>query len=168
MSARKKFKNARMIIGETGHRTLRLMQAGFSIEKLKAILTDMLTVKYKATAGISGMALGFDMAFADVCIMNNIPLIAAVPYIGQEKRWPIKDQWHYQSILSWSGTRMVVVSKGGYAAWKLFMRNKWVVDNCELLISGFDGIKAGGTWDCLQYAEKTGRVVDPVDLKMAI
>lgn len=156
-----------MIIGETGHRLQRLLQAGVSIPKLRAMITEMLTVKYRVTQGICGMALGFDMLFADVCIENDIPLIAAIPFVGQESRWSMKDRWHYESILTWSQTRMVIVNKGPYATWKLFARNKWVVDNCELLVSGFDGVEKGGTFDCLKYAKSVGRIVDPIDLKLA-
>ncbi len=104
---------------------------------------------------ISGMALGFDQWAAEVCIRLGIPFLAAVPFIGQERRWPTRAQHHYRGLIERS-SGVHVVCAGGYAPWKMQKRNVWMVDHCNLLIAAWDQ-SAGGTANCVHYAVEVER-----------
>lgn len=50
--------------------------------------------------------------------------------------------------------RVEIVSPGGYAAWKMHERNRWMVDHADHILALWDGGKDGGTANCIEYAEK--------------
>lgn len=118
------------------------------------------TVSY-ATEVISGMALGVDQWFAEICIGLGIPFTAAVPCDGHESRWPAESQAHYRALLQ-KAHYVRVVSPGPYAPWKMQRRNEWMVDNSEMLVAVWDG-SAGGTANCVRYARQVGREIWRVD-----
>lgn len=135
------------IVGVTGHRRLK-----HNPESIKNILKQKLK-KYDAGAVVTGMALGFDMLVAEVCIEEQIPFVAAVPCHGQTKAWPAPEKDRYISLMqkAWKST---VVSKGPFAIWKLFERNKWVVERSNIILSYWDGNKKGGTAATVRIARK--------------
>jgi uncharacterized phage-like protein YoqJ len=142
-----------MIIAGTGHRPQKLKD-GFSDEtfnKLVSIIKIKL-IKLQPEKVISGMALGFDTCLAQAAIDLGIYLIAAVPFDGQESIWPQNSKEKYYELLI-QANETVVVSTGGYAAWKLHKRNQWMIDNCDKILALWNGDKSGGTYQCLQYAK---------------
>ena len=40
-----------------------------------------------------------------------------------------------------------------------WFRDKYMVDNCDLLLAVWDGIEAGGTWLTVNYARKIGKPI---------
>jgi len=147
-----------MIICGTGHRPNKL--GGYGIEtanKLIQIASDWLR-EQKPTKVISGMALGWDMALASAAISNEIPLVAAVPFKGQEGKWPQGSQKEFNRLLE-NATSVVYVSDGGYAAWKMQVRNEWMVDNADVILALYNGDTSGGTYNCIRYAEKKEKQV---------
>jgi uncharacterized phage-like protein YoqJ len=157
-----------MIIAVTGHRPDKLgneynMKGPIS-KKIYSRLDD-LVAQLKPTKIITGMALGVDMIFANLAINRKIPLIAAIPFVGQEKKWPIESQRIYNRILSYAEQK-VIVSPEGYASWKMQVRNEWMVNRCDILIAVWDGTE-GGTYNCVNYAiskEKDIRRINPKEL----
>jgi uncharacterized phage-like protein YoqJ len=107
---------------------------------------------------ITGMALGFDQWVAGSCRRLSIPYIAAVPFDGQERRWPETSQRIYIDLLK-SASRVHVVCPGPYLSWKMQRRNVWMIDNCVYLIAAWDG-SPGGTANCVEYAKKVGRSME--------
>lgn len=101
---------------------------------------------------ISGMALGWDTAVALAAIRCNIPLIAAIPFEGQELRWPLHMQARYRTIRNWS-TDIAIVSPGGFSVRSMQARNEWMVDRCDWLAAMWDG-SHGGTFNCIEYATR--------------
>jgi uncharacterized phage-like protein YoqJ len=116
-------------------------------QQLERHLTDL-----KPTKAISGMALGVDQWAANICNKLKIPLIAAIPFEGQEKMWPEKSKKVYQSLLQ-KASEKIVVCEGGYSAYKMQLRNEWMVNHCDILLAVWDGSK-GGTGNCVDYAMK--------------
>ena len=48
-------------------------------------------------------------------------------------------------------------------------RNEYMVDNCDLLIACWSGVKKGGTYNCVKYAIKNNKriiVINPNDCKI--
>jgi uncharacterized phage-like protein YoqJ len=106
---------------------------------------------------ITGMALGVDTLFALIGIEMAIPIYAAIPCNGQEKRWPYKSQKLYNEILSNSlVTKFVVCAE--YTQSCMQMRNEVMTDRCDKIIAVFDGT-SGGTANCVKYAEKIGKPI---------
>lgn len=152
-----------MVIGITGHRPNKL--GGYEFfnplrVKLRVRLEELL-LQYRPSFALSGMALGTDQDFAYSCYRLGIPFVAVIPFEGQESRWPSETQSFYRNLLT-HATQSIIVSPGGYAAWKMQTRNEWVVDHCDLLLGVWDGT-SGGTKNCLEYAWKVGRTTEIVD-----
>ena len=150
-----------MIIGITGHRPSKL--GGYKLPNPTYIsicqqLQELL-IKYNATKVISGMAIGFDQWAAFVSIKNKIPFIAAIPFLNQECKWQSKDQEIYHKLLL-KADDVVIVSDGEYSAFKMQIRNEYIVDNCDLLIAAFDGVEVGGTYNCIQYAKSKSKRIE--------
>jgi len=112
-----------------------------------------LFLEYRPRQVISGMALGTDTIFALTALEKEIPVLAAIPFKGQEKSWPEHVQERYWKILNHQDVTCNVISNGGYHAKKMQIRNQWMVDNCDLLVGIFNG-KSGGTKNCINYAKK--------------
>lgn len=102
------------------------------------------------------MALGIDTIVAEVAVELNIPFVAAIPFVGQEKIWKQYQKDKYNSLLS-KATEKVIVSSGGYAAYKMQVRNEWMVKNSDLLIAVYNDKKSGGTFNCLQFAHSENK-----------
>lgn len=146
-----------MIIACTGHRPDKLGGEYNHTGKYSGIILDVMMRyinKLKPEKVISGMALGADSLWIMAAINTNTPFIAAVPFEGQEMKWPMKSQNQYSYWLT-KACEIVYVCEGKYAAWKMQKRNEWMVDNCDLLLAIWNGSK-GGTKSCLDYAASKG------------
>jgi uncharacterized phage-like protein YoqJ len=104
-----------------------------------------------------GMALGFDQWVAEDCINLDIPFFACIPFIGYESRWPERSQQHYHELLSRAADQIVVTPVRQYRAWYLQARNQWMVDRSNRLLACWNGIRSGGTWNCIRYAESINK-----------
>lgn len=72
------------------------------------------------------MAQGVDQWSAKICLKLGIPFIAAVPFIGQEKHWAQEGIKEYKKLLK-RASDIEIVSKGGYAYWKMSKEmNSWL------------------------------------------
>jgi uncharacterized phage-like protein YoqJ len=121
----------------------------------RALVSDGLTV-------ISGMALGWDMLVAQAAVAASdfgapVRVIGAVPFRGQDQRWPEASRrcWH---ALCDHLDEVVVVSDGGYSPATMQRRNEWMVDRCDRLVACWNG-SPGGTANCVRYAEQVGKPV---------
>ncbi len=130
---------------------------------------------------ISGMCVGVDLwAAAEVLALQDahpdIELIAAVPFAGQESRWPAADQREYRRILA-ACTRVETLfspdqAKANAAACYR-KRNQWMVDNADTVLAVYTAIDAerrSGTAATVRYArQKLKRIVyiHPTTLAMS-
>lgn len=137
-----------MRIAVTGHRPKRLKGQQ---KEVKEWLSEQLD-KYKCTEAISGMAQGADQIFGQAAIEKNIPLICCYPYrkifFHQEEQKILNKAKDIKFISE--------VYTGNRVYW---FRDKYMVDNCDLLLAVWDGIKAGGTWLTINYAQKIGKPI---------
>jgi uncharacterized phage-like protein YoqJ len=118
---------------------------------------------------ISGMALGVDQwaARGVIALRERDPtvrLVAAVPFHGQDSLWPEHSRMEYARLLEAADER-VVVSKGAFAAWKMQARNEWLVNHADVLLAVWDG-SAGGTRNCVQYAQRRGTRIVRIDPRL--
>ena len=146
-----------MILAGTGHRPEYL--GGHDVlPKLVSYATEALEHR-KPERLLSGMALGWDQALAQAAVNLGIPFSAIIPFRGQESIWPDGSKRLYHDLLS-RAHEIVVVSQGGYATWKYIKRDQWLVDQSDAMLALWSGIKKGGTYQCLVYAERVGRPID--------
>lgn len=147
-----------MIIAGTGHRPDKL--GGYSDDVLSKLIklarTTLFDLKPKKV--ISGMALGWDMALAYAALALTEPeVVAAIPFLGQEKMWPKESQERYHTILK-DCDDVLYICDQGYAAWKMQIRNEYMVDHCDLVLALWDG-SPGGTANCIAYANKKNKPI---------
>ncbi|MCL2107721.1 MAG: SLOG family protein [Oscillospiraceae bacterium] len=155
----------------TGYRLQKLYEAlgDNSIDELKAALhaeIDQLTDN-DFTVFQCGMALGADMLFGDVVIgfkrrYPRVKFNAIIPCRGQERTWSAEQQAKYHSMLEYADL-VHFVSDTPYFDGCMQLRNRYLVDTCDLLLAVYDG-KRGGTMQTVSYAKKTGRkyrIIDP-------
>ena len=155
-----------MILGITGHRPHKIGAEETPLRNwVRAEIYGAL-LHLRPTKAISGMAVGIDQDFAVMCTRLDIPFVAAVPFEGQERRWPPSAQVHYRGLLS-RATDVVYVSDPGYAHWKMDVRNAWIVDHCTHLLAVFDGTP-GGTANTFNYATRVGREISRIDPSQAV
>lgn len=147
-----------LIIAATGHRPPKL--GGYGQEALDRLCEFAKAYLRKARPGatISGMALGWDQAFATASVSLGIPYVAAVPFIGQEAAWSGGQREDYRRLLAMAA-RVRIVCNGGYAPWKMQTRNQWMVDKATRLAALWDG-SPGGTANCVSYATAAEKPID--------
>lgn len=144
-----------MIIAGTGHRPDKLGGYGEEATGRLVTLARGWLRENNPERVITGMALGWDQALGWAAHDEGIPFLAAIPFTGQEKAWPaLSQQWH-NDLLNLA-QEVVIVSDGGYAAWKMQIRNKWMVDNSDAVLALWNG-SDGGTANCVRYAQQAGK-----------
>ncbi len=128
----------------TGHRHINLFY--------QPVIDQM--IDYAISQGVnhflSGMAIGTDTIAATTLIKRNLPWTAVIPFIGQEKRWPIQQQQHYQFCLD-SAQQVIVIDKA-FSKEAYFRRNNYMVNHSYLGLAVFDG-RPGGTDHAVKYAK---------------
>jgi uncharacterized phage-like protein YoqJ len=148
-----------IVICGTGHRPSKL--GGFSIPNkifnYVCKFTEEILLKEKPDKVITGMALGFDVYLAQISYKLSIPFIAAVPFKGQESKWPKESQNLYTKLLGLAD-EIVIVSPGEYSAEKMQIRNEWMVNNSNKVIAAWNG-SPGGTGNCVKYARSIGKEI---------
>lgn len=145
-----------MILGFTGHRIITNYNSTYL--SIKHYLEEL-----KPEHTISGMAIGSDQLFAVICIRLNIPFIAAVPFIGQEIKWPLHIQKQYFKILD-KAKEIVTVSSGGYSNDKFHIRNEFIVNNSDKMLAYYDG-SPSGTGHCFNYANEMNKEIIRINPK---
>jgi len=150
------------VIAGTGHRPDKL--GGYKdviFRKTYQLAFDSLNEwKSNIDVVISGGALGWDTALALAAIDLDIKLICALPFKGQESRWPRASQEKYNEILNKSD-EIVYVCEDGYAPWKMQVRNEWMVNHCDIVLALWNG-SPGGTGNCIKYAKKVNKPIKNV------
>jgi uncharacterized phage-like protein YoqJ len=113
---------------------------------------------------ITGMALGVDQWAANIARKMKIPYIAAIPFEGQESKWPKRSQRTYRALrkLAMGET---IVSPGEYSVEKMQIRNQWMVDNADAVIAVWDGTR-GGTKNCIEYAKSQNKQIYYIDPRL--
>jgi uncharacterized phage-like protein YoqJ len=143
------------VVAVTGHRPDKLGGYGSAAKiKLLSFAVDQFdrALRKGPLVVITGMALGWDQAVAQACVIHGIPFHAAIPFVGQEQMWPEESQRLYSDLLK-KASKVTIVSPGRYESWKMHRRNEFMVDHCTVLVALWNG-SPGGTASCVSYAER--------------
>jgi len=157
----------------TGPRPKKEDKHSFSVEDIMQRLYETiikLIVEKGVTTFISGGALGFDQ-YAFQCVLwiqkhyPHIRNIMAIPFEEQYKGWA-KEQIKLYATYKERADEVVYVDElelyqkknrvkpGKFQGIKYQNRNEFMVDNCQLLVSLYDGNKESGTYNCITYAKE--------------
>lgn len=127
----------------TGHRTY----DGSCDEALRSV------VRYLHGRGfrtfITGMAVGFDLSAGECAVslrgeLEGLRLVCAVPFAGQERRFPDEERLRYMRLLSAADDVVVLAERYSPAAYR--MRNDFLVDNASLVVTYYDGTRGGTSY----------------------
>ena len=176
----------------TGHRPDKLYGYDYNnskyidlLESVKNIIFD-LDSKYEYKTFISGGCIGFDfIAFEAVNKLNyenrrGLTNNVAIPFKGQELRWKDNDKAIYNHILETADNVIKVDDEYGYITddnirsrkyAKYYMRNKYMVDNSDIVIACWNGDCTGGTWNTVRYAMNNNKIIiciNPEDLSIKV
>jgi uncharacterized phage-like protein YoqJ len=108
------------------------------------------------------MALGVDTMFA-LAVLElikegyDIKLHCAIPCKNHSCKWVKESIDLYNDILSKANTVQLVTDEE-YKPWLMQKRNEYMVDLADKVIAVWDG-SAGGTGNCVRYAEKRGKEI---------
>jgi len=111
---------------------------------------------------ISGMAMGVDMWAVEILIdikksYPHIKIVGAIPFLGQETKWYKETQIKYNNLLK-QLDKIEYVSSPGYSAYKMQIRNEWMVNHSKIVIAVWDGTP-GGTANCVKYARSKNKKI---------
>lgn len=141
----------------TGHRPNRIPSMQYVNAQLHNAFID-LDVDYV----IQGMAAGVDLESAYVAYDLKIPFACAIPWAGHG---PQKgDAKCYEWAFFNADQVWVVNDCEGYPGPQVYQeRNEFMVDRAHVVIAVWDGLKKGGTWNCIRYALEEGRRIWMID-----
>ncbi len=148
----------------TGHRPKRLPWGSNETDKrciaLKQKLVQATTDAYAMGCRrfICGMARGCDMYFFDAVVQlrqqhSDVLIEAALPFDDQSILWPKSDSARWEAAIRCCDA--VTLMSTEYTSNCFDLRNRYMVDNADLLISVYDG-HGGGTGKTVGYARSKG------------
>ncbi len=143
-----------MIVAGTGHRPENC--------ESEADVRIKSRVKLEYTEGVEvficGMASGFDLWAGDEALNLGIEVWAARPWAGHTARKA--DRELYAKVLG-GASRVINVheSKDYPGVFVYHDRDKWMVNNADVVMAYWNGYEKGGTYTTRQYAKKVGKPI---------
>lgn len=147
-----------MELAATGHRPQKL--GGFSQDlddKLYLLAYDFIEREGDITRVHTGMALGWDMAIAYAALDHGIPIVAHIPFEGQERKWAAKAQRAYHEVLNLAETSIYYAKTFDFAHY--LKRDEGMVDCADKVVAMWNGVPEGGTHHTVRYSTRVGKPV---------
>jgi uncharacterized phage-like protein YoqJ len=146
----------------TGHRPKGLYgDRNAQVAILKALIIGIWNQGFSRF--ITGGAVGLDQMAAEIVadlrdtLYKDMVLVIARPFPSQASMWPAHVQQAFQLLCS-RANEVYDVSPDPYTAYKMQIRNEWMVNNAEIGIAMWNGA-SGGTANCVRYAQKKGKPI---------
>lgn len=140
-----------MLVGITGHRPERLGTSWCVAKSWIAERLDEYRKSGEPVSLITGMARGVDQIAAIAAIKKGVGLYCYFPY-----KHPLygfeKDAAEYAEKVHYEFDK--------YVPKCYLMRDRRIVDDCDVLLVVWDGIKSGGTYYTYKYALDRGKKVE--------
>lgn len=121
------------------------------------------------TTFYSGMAMGFDIIAAEAVLLLkeakpdcDIKMICVLPFKDQGQSFTRLWRDRFNKVLE--GCDKQIILSDEYFAGCYQKRNEFMVDNCDFVLTWYDG-KAGGTRNTLDYAAKKQRFIVNINKK---
>jgi predicted Rossmann fold nucleotide-binding protein DprA/Smf involved in DNA uptake len=159
--------NIKQVAAITGHRPHKLGKeykgVGPYSDHIRSEFARLFT-EHKIKIITSGFALGADQLAVEVAISLGLDVEAAIPCDGQERIWPRESRIKYNELLNHPlVVNRVVVCPGPYEKWKMYARNRYMVNSVSRIFSVWDGVGKGGTYDTVKYSREVGRPLFNID-----
>ena len=108
---------------------------------------------------LCGGAEGADEIFAEVAAFGNldVDLVFYLPCEGY--RYFALEKYMEKAV------RVVNIFKKWTAGGDI-LRDRRLVDDCDVLLAVWDGIRVGGTWDTIKYAQENKKQIIFIDEKI--
>lgn len=143
-----------MIVAVTGHRPQRLKGQ----EKLIKEWAVEQLIHLQPSAIYNGMAQGADQIIAIAAKELNIPIICCYPF-PKKGYYPV-EEWIMEN-------NQVIYVSPAYSKESYNIRDRFMVDHADVLLSIWDGIPYGGTYLTRDYANTKGKtIIDYEGLKL--
>lgn len=137
-----------MIVGVTGHRSERIPNMQYVKTQLGHAFNDL-----AARRVLQGMCEGTDLVAARKAYDMHIPFWAVIPWKGFRPPASIEGIWTNAKVYSekvvYVSDSMIFTGPDLYHA-----RNRFIVDNSDVLVAVWDGFPRGGSYQTIQYAKK--------------
>ena len=98
----------------------------------------------------SGMSKGVDQIFGFAALAGDHRLHCVYAYRGNENA--VNKHLEKQS-------KSIIYVSNEYYDRVYQLRDKYMVDNCDVLLAVWDGIEQGGTWQTIKYAREQGKEI---------
>ena len=160
----------------TGHRPS-LYRFGFDEEhpdclKIKLLMAQKIgeLISGGVKNFLSGMALGADIWAAEIVLGfresdPEIKLTAVIPCETQADKWSAEQRERYFNILAECDETVYI--RRHYTPSCMFERNRYLIDNSDVLLAVYNGCKKGGTAFTVRYAKSLGKeviIIDPENI----
>jgi len=142
------------VLGVSGHRPKAWGYHPDGYDVLKDLIQENLE-DLKPRLVLTGMALGMDVAVAEVCVEVGIPFNAIVPMSGQPLSWNPQDRLKYYRLMEKAASTVVLFEDTKYDPKYYMARNGYIVDRSDYLLVLWNGKNKGGTYDALRRASET-------------
>ena len=120
-----------------------------------------------------GAAQGADILCGEIILTeqktNNpsIELICVIPFRGQANKWEASWKKRYVNLLC--NSNRIIQIRDTYQKGCYHIRNRYLVDHCNVLIAVYNGKLNGGTAYTVKYAQRLGKevvIIDPNTLEV--
>lgn len=141
----------------SGHRNVPYTKQRDLKLHLKSEIVKAYTCGYRSF--YCGMAMGFDLLAAEAALslrseLEDMQVVAVVPFRGQAERWSARMKAKYESIISMVDDVIVLCER--YYNGCLLRRNDYMVNRSSRLIAYYDGANKGGTFYTVREARLQG------------
>ena len=151
-----------MILAFAGHRPEKLPWGNEEADARCVALKQQLKNTLEALAWegydtfLCGMARGCDFYFAEAVLELGLRLEAYLPCPSQADRWSEENRMRHTALLLKCDA--VYMVEPAYSPGCMLRRNQIMVDQCDALLTVFDG-SPGGTGATIDYARRRGKPV---------
>jgi len=150
-----------LAIGFTGHRSLPNQQQ--ARHELRDLLKQQKDAGRETVYGVSSVAAGGDLLFAETCIELGIPLRILLPFEEDEFRKDFDpDDWSRVAAVLKDAASIEVTGRSRAREERYYECGIETVHQCAMLVALWDGEPSrgkGGTQEIVSYATKIGRPV---------
>lgn len=151
----------------TGHRPQTVSGKEWFIKDVLHGVVSQLIQQRGTKKFISGGALGVDQWAAETVIKHKgefpyVELVIARPFPSQDAVWTSEQKTAYVNLCK-QATEVIDICSDPYAPYKYHIRDKWMVDQCDLLVAVWNGLQRGGTASTVRLAQKAHKPILHID-----
>jgi len=120
-----------------------------------------------------GAARGSDIICGEEIVLRKtlssepLTLNCVIPFKEQPCGWELEWKMRYWDLLR--NSDRIIQTSDGYQRGCYHIRNRYLVDNCDVLLAIYDSNSSGGTAYTVNYARKTGKqliIINPHTLSV--